>query len=200
MLSRRPGAPPWRYPAGMGIADGTYTLGPESGKLLIKTSRSGLGSLAGHDLTIEVTRWHADVTADSAAAARSSVQVSIEVGSFEVREGTGGVKPLTDGDREEIKATIREKILRTREYPDITFRSTRVEGTAESFSIDGDLTINGTARPVTVHGRLAGDVAQGSAAIAQSRWGIRPYTAFFGALKLSDEVAIEFDIRLPGGR
>jgi len=92
----------------MGIADGTYTLGPESGQLLIKTSRTGLGAKAGHDLTIEVTRWQADVTVDSADVARSSVTVEVDADSFEVRKGSGGVKPLTDSDRAEINKTIRE--------------------------------------------------------------------------------------------
>lgn len=180
----------------MGIADGTYRLGPESGQLLIKTSRTGLGARAGHDLTIEVTRWQADVTIDATDAARSSVTVEIDAGSLQVREGSGGLKPLTDSDRAEIKKTIREKILHTGQHPAITFRSTRVEGTAESFSIDGDLTITGTTQPVAVRGRLTADRVEGSAAIVQTRWGIRPYTAFLGALKLSDEVTVEFGIRI----
>jgi polyisoprenoid-binding protein YceI len=180
----------------MGIADGSYSLGPDSGQLLIKTSRTGLGARAGHDLTIEVTRWRAEVTVDSADVTKSSVSVEADAESFEVREGTGGVKPLTGADRVEIKKTIREKILHTRQHPEITFGSTRIAGTAESFSIDGNLTITGRTQPVTVHGRRAEDRVQGSATIVQSRWGIRPYTAFFGALKLSDEVAIEFSIGL----
>ena len=180
----------------MGIADGSYTLGPESGQLLIKTSRTGLGARAGHDLTIEVTRWQAEVTVDSADSARSSVNVEVDADSFEVRKGTGGVKPLTDADRAEIKKTIREKVLHTGQHPAITFRSTRIAGTPESFSVDGDLTITGRTQPAILRGRLTDDRVEGSAAVVQSQWGIRPYTAFFGALKLSDEVTIEFSIRL----
>jgi hypothetical protein len=36
----------------------------------------------------------------------------------------------------------------------------------------------------------------GGATVVQSRWGIRPYSAFFGALKLSDEVKVDFDVAL----
>jgi polyisoprenoid-binding protein YceI len=180
----------------MSITDGSFSLGPDFGQLLIKTSRTGLGAKAGHDLTIEVTRWHAEVIVDSADAAGSSVSVEADVGSFEVRTGTGGVKPLTDADRVEIKKTIREKILQTGRHPAITFQSTRVSGTPESFSIDGQLTITGRTEPITVHGRLAGDRVEGSATVVQSRWGIKPYTAFLGALKLSDEVTVEFSIRV----
>ena len=45
---------------------GAYRLGPESGRLLVHTTRTGLGAKAGHDLTIEVTRWHAHATVDPA--------------------------------------------------------------------------------------------------------------------------------------
>ncbi|MFG1705354.1 YceI family protein [Nonomuraea sp. M3C6] len=170
------------------------SVGPQTGRLLIKTARTGLGAKAGHDLTIEVTRWHADITLDTADPAACSVAVTVDADSFEVRQGTGGVKALTDADRAEIKQTIREKILHTGSHPTITFRSTRIAGTAESFSVAGELGIAGVTRPVTVHARLVDDRVQGSATIVQSLWGIRPYSAFFGALKLRDEVEVQFDI------
>ncbi|MET7329224.1 YceI family protein [Nonomuraea sp. NPDC005650] len=180
----------------MSITAGSYTFGPDSGRIFIHTTRTGLGAKAGHDLTIEVTRWHGDATIDAASPAGSSVTVEVDAGSLEVRTGTGGVKPLTDSDREEIGRIIREKILHTDRHPTITFRSSRVDGTAESFHIEGDLTIAGTSRLVTVQGLVADDRVRGSAVIVQSRWGIRPYSALFGALKLSDEVEVRLDVGL----
>lgn len=181
------------------MADGGYLVGPKSGRLLVKTARTGLGAKAGHDLTIEVTRWRGNVVVDAANPASSSVTVEVDVDSFEVREGTGGVKPLTDADRADIKNTLRGKILNTGLHPTITFGSSQVSGTAESFRIDGDLTIAGVTRPVTVEGQLAAGRAHGSAVIVQSRWGIRPYSAFLGALRLRDEVEVQFDIDLTPG-
>src|SRR5260221_4612555 len=90
----------------MDISDGIYTLGPEAGQLLIKTSRTGLGAKAGHDLTIEVTRWQAGVTLDSADAARSSVNVEVDAGSLEVREGSGGGKTPTEFELPQVKDDI----------------------------------------------------------------------------------------------
>jgi len=178
----------------MGIAGG-YRLGPESGRLLVNTTRTGLGAKAGHDLTIEVTRWHGRATADPADPANSSVTVEVDVDSFEVRQGTGGVKPLTDADRAEIKKTLGE-VLHTAQDPTITFRSTRVDGSAGSFTLDGDLTIMGVTGPVTVQGRVTDGRVVGGATVVQSRWGIRAYSAFFGALKLRDEVKVDFDVAL----
>jgi polyisoprenoid-binding protein YceI len=99
----------------MGIT-GAYRLGPELGRLLVHTARTGLGAKAGHDLTIEVTRWHGRVTVDPATPADSLVTVEVDADSFQVRKGTGGVKPLSDADRAEIHKTIKE-VLHTGQHP-----------------------------------------------------------------------------------
>jgi polyisoprenoid-binding protein YceI len=178
---------------------GAYRFGPELGRLLVHTTRTGLGAKAGHDLAIEVTRWHGRATVDPATPANSSVTVEVDADSFEVRKGTGGVKPLSDADRAEIHKTLKA-ILHTAQHPTITFRSRRVDGSAASFACDGELTVMGATHPVALQGRVSDSRVIGGTTVVQSRWGIRPYSAFFGALKLSDEVKIDFDVALtPNG-
>jgi polyisoprenoid-binding protein YceI len=179
----------------MALADGTYQLSPESGKVLVKTGRTGMGRRAGHDLVIEVTRWRGDVTLASAEPENSTVSVEVDIDSLEVREGLGGVKPLTDKDRSDIKKTL-QGILDSESHPKIRFASTSVTGSAASATVEGDLTIGGATNPVTISAELADDRVRGSATVAQTRWGIKPYTAFLGALKVADEVVIEFDAAL----
>ncbi|WP_416980882.1 YceI family protein [Streptomyces sp. T028] len=180
----------------MTLTDGTYRLGPTTGRLLIRTGRAGLGRRAGHDLTIEATRWSGEAVVTAGAPDRSSVSVTVETDSLEVREGTGGLKPLTDADRAEIKRTLTDKaLLHTAEHPTITFRSTRITGTPQSFEITGELTIKGRAHPATVHGKGNGaGLLRGWATVTQSAWGIKPYTAFLGALRLADEVRVELEV------
>src|SRR6266511_5520320 len=67
----------------MGMA-GAYRLGPQSGRLLVHPTRTGLGAKAGHDLTIEVTRWHGHTTVDAADPANCSVTIEVAVDSFQV--------------------------------------------------------------------------------------------------------------------
>jgi polyisoprenoid-binding protein YceI len=178
------------------LHDGKFRLGPQAGKLLLKTSRTGLGRKAGHDLTIEVTRWTADVEVNAADPGGSSVTAEIGVGSLEIREGAGGLKPLTDADRADIKATIAGKILRTADHPVIVFRSSQVTGTLESFTVTGTLEIMGNAQPAELTGGITGGRLRGHAIITQSRWGIKPYSAFAGALRLADGVRVEFDLEV----
>ena len=81
---------------------GNFRLGPGAGRVLIKTGRAGLAAKAGHDLTIEVTRWSAKVSVpaeEDGGLTAATVSAELDLGSLEVREGTGGAKPLSDGDR-----------------------------------------------------------------------------------------------------
>ncbi len=168
--------------------------------MLLHTHRTGLGSRIGHDLTIEVTDWDGTATVDRDDPARSEVTVHIKVDSFEVREGTGGLKPLTDGDRAEIKKRMREKILKTGSHPAITFAATGFSGTPADLGVEGSLTIVGVRRPVTFRASVQEHEeparVRGRAQVVQSEWGIKPYSAFFGALQLRDAVAIDFDAAL----
>ena len=181
----------------MALTGGSHELGPASGHLLVRTGRSGLGRRAGHDLTLEATRWSAQADVDPAEPANSTVTAEIEVESLEVKEGTGGVMPLTDVDRAEIVKNIRGKVLYTSAHPTITFRSTSVEGTPASFTVEGDLTIMGVTRPVTVRGQVSGARLTASATVVQSRWGIKPFSALFGQLRVADPIEIELDLAAP---
>jgi polyisoprenoid-binding protein YceI len=59
-------------------------------------------------------------------------------------------------------------------------------------TVAGDLTIRGETQPVTVSAEITDDRVHGSATVTQTRWGIKPYSAFLGALKIADEVGVEF--------
>lgn len=178
----------------MALREGTHEFGPDDGRLLIRTSRSGLGRRAGHDLTIEATRWRGTAVVGGGPG-DSSVEVAVDVTGLRVREGTGGVLPLSDADREQIAANMRE-VLRAAEHPQITFRSTRVGGAPERFTVEGELTVAGRTEPLTVTAAADGDRLTGETTVKQTRWGIKPYSAFFGALKLADEVRVSFDLTL----
>lgn len=185
---------------------GTYEFGPASGRVLVKTGRAGLAARAGHDLTLEITDWVARVTTpgeDGGGVADATVTADLGLGSLTVREGTGGAKPLTDRDCRDIQSQIR-KILG--EAARAGFESRRVipsstssSGAPSAGAIEGTLTLHGVARGIRLQisspepGRY-----RGSATIRQSDFGITPYSGFFGALKLLDEVTVEFEVTIEG--
>ena len=172
---------------------GSFRLGPDSGRVVIKTGRAGLAARAGHDLTIEVTRWSATVTVPGDGVASAEVAAELDLGSLAVLEGTGGAKPLSDKDRRDILNTAGKILGRGT----ARFTSTRIIPAASGGAIEGTLTLNGTTRParLQVVSRGPGQY-RGSATVRQTDHGITPYTGFFGALKLKDEVTVEVEADL----
>jgi YceI-like domain len=113
--------------------------------------------------------------------------------SLRVLHGTGGMQPLEDDDKANIEETIDSEVLLGLE---IAFRSTAVDVAPDgnTLHVQGDLTLVGVTHP------LGFDVAVGpdgeltaKAVVTQSDWGMKPYSALFGALKVADDVEIEVD-------
>jgi polyisoprenoid-binding protein YceI len=183
----------------MAPAAGSYGAGPGSGSLLVKTYREGMAAKAGHDLVFEVARWEATVEiADRAEG--SAVELTADPRSLEIREALHGLKPLTAGDRAEIGRIIDEKVLRGRP---IAFRSTavRAAGAGGALDVEGELTLAGATRPVTMRLAMAADDRlTGTATLRQSDWGIKPYRGLMGALKVRDEVEVEIHTALESAR
>ena len=176
-----------------------YRIGPDAGSVVVKTSRAGLAAKAGHDLELEVARWSADITVPGAGdggLAAATITAELDLGSLTVRAGSGGARPLTDSDRRDIESTMR-KILTGGETATATFRSTRVIPSAVGGAVEGTLTLNGRSRPARLQvTNPAPGRYQGTVPVVQSAFGIKPYTGFFGALKLRDEVTAEFEVDL----
>ena len=169
----------------------TYTLGPDDGTLSVRTGRTGTVAKAGHDLLIHVKAWSATLDLEA-----PRVTLDADATSLHVIEGTGGMKSLDEDDRANIRQTIDDEILKRLE---IQFRSTEVERTDGGLAVRGDLTLVGTTRPIAFDLALDDGRVSGSALVAQTAWGMKPYSALFGALKVADQVRIEIDARLYPG-
>ena len=114
-----------------------------------------------------------------------------------MREGTGGMQALGDDDKASIQQTIDDEILKRQA---IEFRSTSVQTARRRRAAQragrADAGRHDAARSRSTSaiddGRLSG-----SAVVKQSDWGIKPYSALFGALKVADEVEVALDAGLP---
>jgi polyisoprenoid-binding protein YceI len=167
-------------------------VGPANGTVRVHTYRDGVGRTLGHDLTIAVNRWHATVElGDDGYPVR--VTFDADPRSLRVLEGSGRV-PLTDLDRSDILRNIDRDVLRGRP---ITFRSTSVERTAQRLRVTGDLTlVHATRRATFELDATADGHLSGRLAVTQSEWGIAPFSAPGGLLRLRDAIEVTIDVRL----
>jgi polyisoprenoid-binding protein YceI len=202
----------------MAIHAGRHQFGMDKGRIALRTFRDGLAAQAGHDLTIEVARWSAELVV-SEALAPESLNVSADLGSLVVKEGTGGLKPLTDRDKREIAVTAR-KVLQTERFPEAKFTATVFQPVPDSSDVTagahatstsatntgatdspgtmrGTITLAGQSGPLELRVQTAGGGRYtASGTIRQTDFGIKPYSGFFGALKVRDTVDIEVEVDL----
>jgi polyisoprenoid-binding protein YceI len=175
------------YARRVSLQAGRYRLGPDNATLAVRTERAGAAAKAGHDLLIHVSAWEATlVVVDDPDG--TSMKLTADATSLRVKEGTGGIQSLGDEDVASIHQTIDEEVLRRQ---DISFRSTGVEADGDRLRARGDLTIVGNTQPVEFE-LVSGDAGElsGSAVVTQTAFGMKPYSALFGALKVKDEVRV----------
>jgi len=168
------------------IEPGTHRFGPANATLSVQTRRGGAAAKAGHDLLLEVTAWNGTLTI-GADGAPTAAELTADATSLRVQRGTGGMKALDDEDKANIHQTIDDEVL---ERGEVAFRSTAVVGDR----VEGELTLAGRTRPLTLELSVAGDGSvNGSATVKQSDWGMKPYSALFGTLKVLDEVEVSLE-------
>lgn len=181
----------------MALEAGSHHFDTQRGRIVLRTFRDGFAAQAGHDLTIEVGRWSGDLTVGEARDPQD-LSVRIDLSSLVVREGTGGLKPLSDRDRREILTTAR-RVLSADRHPEATFSADRFEpDTSGGGVVHGTFTLAGRARPVQLQVRMTGPGHyRATSSVRQTEYGIKPYTAFLGALRVRDVIDVEIDLDLP---
>ena len=182
----------------MAIATGSYELGPDNGTLSVRTKKAGAAAVAAHNLLIEVGSWQAklEVGADGIP---TRIELAADSRSLKVIDGSGGMTSLGADDKAGISQTIDDEVLKGTA---ITFASNEIQsdGAAGRAQVDGELELAGQRHPIAFELETADDGhLSGCATIKQTAWGIKPYSALFGTLKVIDEVTVEVTAQLPQG-
>jgi polyisoprenoid-binding protein YceI len=173
------------------VSSKTHKVGPENGRLTVHTRKGGAAAKAGHDLVIEVTSWEGTLDLGD----QTTIMLRADARSMRVREGSGGMTSLRDDDKSNIEQTIDDEVLKG---TPIEFRSTACQLSPEGdrMRVTGELELAGRRAPVTFELSLNGGRVSGSATVKQTDFGMKPYSALFGTLKVLDEVQVAVDARL----
>ena len=164
-----------------------HRLGPDNATLSVHTKRGGAAAKAGHDLELHVTSWEATLDLDAGSA-----ELAVDAASLRVHKGTGGMQTLGDEDKDNISKTIDDDVLKKQ---NITFRSTSISGDDGHYRVDGELTLAGRTEPLSFDLTVADGAVSASATVTQSRFGMKPFSALFGTLKVLDDVEVQLQSR-----
>lgn len=162
------------------------TIDTEKSVMTVRVFKAGLFSGFAHDHEIS-----APIQEGSFDQANPSVQLKVDARKLRVVD-----KDVSDKDRAEIQQTmLGPKVLDSEQFPEIRFRSTRVEHiTDRKWLVHGELNLHGQTRPVGVDVTEQGGHYRGTAELKQKDFGINPISLGGGTIKVKNELRVEFDI------
>ncbi|MGO9508081.1 MAG: YceI family protein [Mycobacterium sp.] len=174
----------------------TWTLDASDGELLIMTGVAGRAARMGHRLTVAMTRWQATVNwAQDDPAEPVGAELVVEVDSFEVLRGEGGVKGLSGPEKAVVRSNALKALNATR-FPEIRFTAEQVTKTADGYRLSGPLQIRGKSREHVIDLRtedLGGSWRMSAQSkVCQTDFGVKPYSLLMGSVRVADEVTVSF--------
>jgi hypothetical protein len=166
---------------------------PPSAVCHVLTYKEGLLSAVAHDLRIRIGRFTLNVDRAANQIVGSFDTVSLVVDTV-MRGGQPVSGVLSSKDFDKIAGNIRDDVLASRAHPTATWRAplpSAEQVASGRFTLRGDLTLKGVTRSLAVDVHREGDAWIARVRIHQPDFGIRPYSAMLGALKVKPEVDIE---------
>jgi polyisoprenoid-binding protein YceI len=156
---------------------------------VVLTFVEGALSAMGHDLEIRAGAFQIEVD-----DAREHLRATFDPASLEVahalKNGRPAAAELSANDRRKIAKNIRDDVLQPARYPEIRFDSERIEPGAERFRVSGRLTLHGATRPLAFEVVEREGRYEAEARVHQPDFGIRPYRAPLGVLKVKPGVVV----------
>ena len=111
----------------------TFKIDPVHSSVIFSVKHLGVADFYGDFREISGT-----VAFDAADPSKSSVDITVPVEKIDTRN---------EKRDQHLKSP---DFFNAKQFPTLTFKSTKVEGSGDSYSVTGDLTIHGVTKPVTV--------------------------------------------------
>ncbi|MEP6570018.1 MAG: YceI family protein [Acidobacteriota bacterium] len=175
-----------------------YRLVPGQSKFTVQAFVEGLFSALGHDPVINIQEFEGQVEFVPGTFANASLRITVTANSLVVSD------EVKEKDRLEIQETMRREVLETAKYNEILFTSSNIsvnrlaEGRCR-IRIIGDLALHGATQKslwISAEATLSENSlrAQGNFSLKQTDFGIKPYSAAGGTIKLKNELKFLFDM------
>lgn len=175
----------------------SYRIDAGQSKFMVHAFRGGLAWFKGHDHFIAVRDFGGVAELDLNAVNPASLQLTVRADSL---EETGA--DFTAEQKEIIKKELREIVLETAKYPEISFKSTDVKGGLKDgrfeLEIGGDITLHGVTRHIVIPATVTvnGDTlrATGEFELNRKKFNVNATSAFHGLVRVRHGLKFTFDI------
>jgi polyisoprenoid-binding protein YceI len=184
----------------MSLKAGTYSLNGNSGKMSVYTYKEGLLSKLAHDLLIDVKNFKVNLNVPEAGFTSGSLEVELQADSLKVdcamKEGERQPDTLKEKDIADIEKDLAKKVLHPDKYPTVNFCSKEIQEKEGGYHVSGDLSLHGVTKTVAFDIDTNGDNLKGKFSILQKDYGVKPFKALMGTLRIKNEISFAFDLSL----
>ena len=160
---------------------------------LVYTFKDGLLSKVAHDLKLKVGRFTLEVAEDHA-----KVEATFQLGSVEVvcarKDGRDAHGTLSGSDKGKIVKNMAADVLETKRHGEARFVSKEVTPDGDGFRVSGELTLHGRTRPLNTRVEKRGGRYVTELSLNQLDFGIKPFSAMMGTLKVKPAVRVELSV------
>jgi polyisoprenoid-binding protein YceI len=177
--------------AAAGLFAETFGIDAEHSTITVHVGKSGVFSAFADTHTIRAPI--------ASGRAENGPEKRVEL-TLDARRMTVLDPDLSADKRREVQTrTLGPEVLDVERFPEIRFRSEKVEALGEGrWRITGALELHGKSAPVTFEVTESGGHVRGTARLSQRAFGIEPISIAGGTVKVKDEVSVELDIALSG--
>lgn len=164
---------------------------PPDATCTIRAWKAGMLSAVGHDVELRVTRFSFTV-ADRTIRAEFD-GTSIEVAGA-VHHDRLDASALSPKDRADILDNVRKYVFAKHNPAKITFVCEDFEDDGDTVSGEGELSIPPFRRPLSFEAKIRGNRATCELRLHQPDWGIVPFKAALGGLRVQPDLTILLDV------
>jgi uncharacterized Zn-binding protein involved in type VI secretion len=156
------------------------------------TFKEGVLSAVAHDLKIRVGKGSVTLgEGDAIEATFDPTSLSVVCARKDGQDAPG---TLSGGDKKKIEGNIVKDVLHSKKHPEIRFVSSTVTRDGDRATVTGDLTLHGQTKSITATATKKGERWETEVSIHQPDYGIKPYSAMLGALKVKPTVRVQLSI------
>lgn len=176
----------------------SYALDSSQSTFFARAFAGGLLWFKGRDHLVAVREFTGEAQITPGSITPASLEITAKTASMvETRD------VFNEQEKQIINKELREIVLLPDKYPEITFKSTNVTGKSAGgdryeLKIDGNLTLHGVTRRVTIPTEvtLSGNDmrARGHFSIDRDDFQVKATSAFHGMVRVRNKIEFDFDI------
>jgi len=157
--------------------------------------KQGLLSPVGHNVKLRVGALTVDVDPEEPSL-KASIDVSTLKAVCAYTEAGDTPGALSAKDLTTINGYVAKDILKVSRHPTATFEATELYDNDDgTWDVEGTLTLCGVTRPLSFTAEEDGEHLRASITLNQPSFGIKPFSAMLGTLKVQPDVGVA--VRLP---